>query len=63
LSTKPLSRHTFALAIDGNPADNIPGTDGTMPEGIVDLFEENGFTWGGRWKKKDPMHFELRLTL
>lgn len=62
LSTKPLSRHAFALAIDGNPADNLPGTAGSMPEGIVALFEDNGFTWGGRWKKTDPMHFELRLT-
>ena len=63
LSTKPLSRHAFGLAVDINPSDNLPGTDGTVPPGIVDLFESNGFTWGGRWKKKDPMHFELRLVL
>jgi hypothetical protein len=60
-SNKPLSRHAFALAVDVNHWENLPGTRGTIPMHIVELFERNGFLWGGRWKKSDPMHFQLKL--
>ncbi|WP_228384801.1 M15 family metallopeptidase [Campylobacter pinnipediorum] len=26
----------------------------------MDIFEKNGFIWGGRWKHFDTMHFEYR---
>jgi hypothetical protein len=25
---------------------------------VVDVFERWGFTWGGRWVSRDPVHFE-----
>ncbi len=61
-ATKPLSRHAFGLAFDVNPWENMPGTDGKIPIHIAQFFEKQGFKWGGRWsRKKDPMHFELKI--
>jgi hypothetical protein len=60
-ATKPLSRHAFGVAVDVNPWENLPGTDGVIPPHIVGCFKTKGFKWGGDFdKKKDPMHFELR---
>ena len=62
LRNKPLSFHAFALAIDVDAYRNLPNTVGSMPDGIVELFEANGFEWGGRWRRvRDPMHFQLVL--
>ena len=33
------------------------------PQEIIDIFEENGFIWGGRWTLYDNMHFEYRPEL
>jgi hypothetical protein len=34
-----------------------------MPFEIVDVFEHNGFIWGGKWGHFDTMHFEYRPEL
>jgi hypothetical protein len=34
-----------------------------MPFEIVDIFERNGFIWGGKWGHFDTMHFEYRPEL
>lgn len=31
-----------------------------IPERVIRMWEDNGFTWGGRWSNPDPMHFEFR---
>ena len=31
-----------------------------IPMEIVEVFESNGFVWGGRWPHYDTMHFEYR---
>jgi hypothetical protein len=33
------------------------------PEGVIRLFEDEGFTWGGKWALYDTMHFEFRPEL
>lgn len=58
-----LSMHSWACAIDFNPEVNRFGRVyrehlGMMPMPIVDLFRAQGFTWGGLWRKPDPMHFQ-----
>lgn len=55
-----LSTHSWAIAIDINPETNAMGTKGNMHPGIVEIFEEHGFKWGGDWpaRSKDPMHFQ-----
>ena len=55
-----LSTHSWGIAIDLNPITNQQGTLGDMDAGVIELFRENGFEWGGEWsgKTKDPMHFQ-----
>jgi hypothetical protein len=33
------------------------------PDGIIRAFENEGFTWGGKWRLYDNMHFEYRPEL
>jgi hypothetical protein len=33
------------------------------PHSVVRVFEEHGFTWGGKWYQYDTMHFEYRPEL
>jgi hypothetical protein len=56
-----LSTHAWGIAIDLNPATNEQGTNGTMDQGIITIFREAGFKWGGDWvgRFKDPMHFQF----
>lgn len=66
-----LSMHSFGIAIDLNANlsrywlwDEQRGTKSqrqsrVVPE-IVEIFEREGFIWGGRWRHYDTMHFEYR---
>lgn len=60
-SWNTLSMHAFGAAIDFDPDRNRFG-DSTPQFGefsrIVEFFEREGWVWGGRWKKKDGMHFQ-----
>lgn len=59
-STK-LSCHAWGIAVDIDPARNPLGArSSTFPDWYIDCFERHGFTWGGRWQRPDPMHFELQ---
>lgn len=53
-----LSHHAWGIAIDINAADNAFGTRPTLDPRLVDIMEDYGFTWGGRWLVPDGMHFE-----
>jgi hypothetical protein len=64
-----ISNHAWATAIDLNAGANglayfgaLCGTNTslnfTMPPEVVWAFEKNGFRWGGRYTRFDPMHFE-----
>jgi hypothetical protein len=56
-----LSTHCWGIAIDLNPDSNRMGSAGDMYPGIIEIFREFGFKWGGDWpgKSKDPMHFQF----
>lgn len=60
-----LSMHSFGAAIDFDPERNGFGKKnprlGEFPR-IIDFFEREGWEWGGRWKKKDGMHFQAAST-
>jgi len=54
-----LSLHTWGIAWDFDPEHNLLGTHGTMDTSIVNIFERDGFMWGGHFTgRKDPMHFQ-----
>lgn len=71
------SRHSFGMTIDINVAYSRywqwdckctnENTDlkyqNQIPQAIVDIFEKNGFIWGGKWYHYDNMHFEYRPEL
>ncbi|MBQ5781449.1 MAG: M15 family metallopeptidase, partial [Spirochaetaceae bacterium] len=33
------------------------------PQKVIEIFEEQGFIWGGKWGIWDNMHFEYRPEL
>ena len=59
-----LSTHAWGAGIDLDPDRNALGkrydeTDGMMPLAVVDLFEAEGWKWGGRFTSRaDCMHFQ-----
>lgn len=38
---------------------NTYDSKGNMHKGIIKVFEDYGFLWGGAWRTPDPMHFEV----
>lgn len=66
------SMHAYAAAVDLNikssdywmwSADKGKLYRNRMPYEIVEIFERNGFIWGGKWYHYDTMHFEFRPEL
>jgi hypothetical protein len=58
-SSTSISLHAFIAAWDFNPETNKLGNKGRMHPRVVEIFEDFGFTWGGRFKNRpDPMHFQ-----
>lgn len=59
-----LSTHAWGIAMDLNPESNEQGTMGNMHPGIIKLFRDAGFEWGGDWPlpRQDPMHFQFATS-
>ena len=58
-----LSTHAYAAAIDLDPERNPLGKawvaeSGMIPMRVVERFEEQGWSWGGRFSRPDCMHLE-----
>lgn len=77
-SEKYLSAHSFGIAIDinshygnywlwdwqrGKQRGKYLTYHNNIPMRIVEIFEQEGFLWGGRWYFYDTMHFEYRPEL
>lgn len=56
-----LSVHSFGLAVDVNAFRNGLGKPPTFSDAFAKIWERHGFVWGGRWSRKDGMHFELDI--
>jgi hypothetical protein len=58
-TNKP-SLHSYGRAIDVNWNENARGKPGSIPEAVaLELAKKHGMTWGGQWKNRDDMHFEV----
>lgn len=57
--SQKLSMHGYGGALDFNAGSNQLGTLGDMARAVVEAFEGHGWSWGGRWKTPDPMHFQF----
>ena len=70
-----LSAHSFGIAVDLNVekglywkwakrgSKQVERVRLEYPQAIVDIFEAEGFIWGGKWDSFDFMHFEYRPEL
>ena len=56
--TAPPSQHAYGAAVDINAPENPYGSTPTMDARIVQIFEDHGFIWGGKFLIPDGMHFE-----
>ena len=54
-----MSLHSWGIAIDVNAFENGLNQTPKLSAGFVKCFTDAGFDWGGIWKRKDGMHFEL----
>lgn len=73
--TERFSVHAFGAAVDINAkygdywrwSGAAPGEPLTyrnrIPWDIVEIFEQHGFIWGGKWYHYDTLHFEYRPEL
>ena len=57
-----LSHHAWGVAIDLDVAENPYGERPTMDPGVVAIFRQWGFAWGGDWLVPDGMHFEFHAS-
>jgi hypothetical protein len=55
-----LSLHSWAIAVDVNRAENDLGMTPKLSPEFVKCFTDAGCDWGGTWKRKDGMHFQLK---
>jgi len=53
------SLHSWGVAIDVNASWNRMGKEPTLSPAFVKCFKDSGFDWGGDWRVKDGMHFQL----
>jgi hypothetical protein len=56
-----LSMHAYGCAVDFDPARNELGDVNPNLAHCIDViraFKNEGWTWGGGWKKPDGMHFQ-----
>lgn len=58
-ASRYLSIHSWGLAIDINAFENGLGQEPRMSPELVACFTDAGFDWGGTWKRRDGMHFQV----
>ena len=59
--SKKWSHHRWGLAIDLNVTQPFSKLTNNQHPALVKCFKDQGFTWGGDWKNKDYMHFQMNL--
>lgn len=57
------SLHSWGVAFDINAKTNGFDEEPTMSPELVKCFTDAGFEWGGSWRRKDGMHFQLKTIV
>lgn len=62
---KSLSIHSYGAAIDWDPTrnalgDSTPHLAKCAP--VIKAFKDEGWVWGGDWRKADGMHFQAAIV-
>ena len=64
-TTNNLSNHASGTAIDLNATKHPLGKAGTFPNEKVPMLralcKKYGLVWGGKFRRKDEMHFEIKV--
>lgn len=55
-----LSLHSWAIAVDVNAFENGLNQTPKLSAAFVKCFTDADMDWGGNWKRKDGMHFQLK---
>lgn len=58
-ANKLMSIHSWGIAVDVNAFENQLNQIPKLSLGFVNCFKESGFDWGGDFKRRDGMHFQL----
>ncbi|WKL57223.1 M15 family metallopeptidase [Asticcacaulis sp. ZE23SCel15] len=54
-----LSTHSYGCAVDFDPERNGLGDNSpAMDKRVIKAFTDEGWVWGGQWKRPDGMHFQ-----
>lgn len=61
-SASKLSIQAWANAFDVNQSENQLGMEPILSPGFVKCFTDADMDWGGFWKRKDGMHFQLKAN-
>ena len=56
---RSLSRHAWGIAVDVNARLFPYGSQDKQDPRLIAAFARQGFAWGGDWRTRDPMHFEI----
>lgn len=54
-----MSLHSWGIAVDVNAFENGLGRTPKLSAEFVKCFTDAGFDWGGNWRRRDGMHFQL----
>lgn len=54
-----MSLHSWGVAVDMNAFENGLGKEPKLSAEFVKCWTDAGWEWGGKWKRKDGMHFQL----
>lgn len=54
-----MSLHSWGIAVDVNAFENGLYKEPKLSQAFVKCFTDAGFDWGGKFSRKDGMHFQL----
>ncbi len=57
--SRKMSTHAWGISLDFDAHWNRLGTKGDMHPEVLRIFRAHDWQWGGRWRRRDPMHHQF----